>query len=127
MRSLVLLFVVTLAGCANTTPRALEEAGPASLQWWSQRTPAEVARCIAANADNVRLGLLARTSAAGVRSGPTTGAYEITYSDEGWLVFFARVEPDGAGSLTRLWRSSFPVRTFHDEGSLEDQVRRGCD
>lgn len=97
MRRAIAPALFFLAACAQTPQQLVDEGAPRAADF--PRPPAELAGCIARNAEG-RSGLVAA-----VRSGPGEGAQEVTVrisGREGAIVVF-RIEPRPGGSAVHAW------------------------
>lgn len=125
MRTTVAALAALLTvGCANT-PRGMVEEGPPSAEWTSARAAAETAACIARNADEMDFGL-GVSYPSSMRPGVQPGSFEIIQGGFGRLFFYGIVDSAPPGSKARIWKTRGPFLLLGN-GSLEEQVRKGCD
>lgn len=121
------IFVIALAclgGCA-TTPMGVMSRGQ-RFDYSSAKPARTTAHCIERNAAEVKWGLLGMSKDARTRDGPAPGTYQVVYSEMGVTIAIAEVQPRGEASSFSVWLSPDILGMLRGDGTLEEQMVKGC-
>ena len=116
------LVVLLLVGCAMT-PQELTTAG-IRTEHASERSPEQAARCVARNAEELKLGWGVNFPATW-REGKEPGTFEVVLhggADYGTLGF-AKIEPHGGGSRITIWRAE---SILMGSSEINAKMAEGC-
>lgn len=124
MKLLLLIAAALLAGCATTPKEVMQDGERADYR--SAKPVPEAAKCIEHNAAELKWGLLGTSFQAQTRAAATAGTLEVIYGGQGATVAVVSIRADGTGSAISVWRSPQLIGLLRGEGTLEQQIVRGC-